>query len=101
MKPVITISRVKFPHKWQALFPNGKTVKFGRRGYEDYTIHHNKVRMGLYIVRHRKRENWSARGMYSPGFWSRWLLWSRPNIYSAMKATEHALDNKFKIKIIK
>ncbi len=64
---------------------SGKTVDFGQRGYSDYTIHKDRERMKRYLQRHaRMGENWSLSGKYTAGFWSRWLLWSRPNLRSAI-----------------
>ena len=31
------------------------------------------------------KENWSKTGFYTAGFWSRWLLWSQPDMVSAKK----------------
>jgi hypothetical protein len=69
--------------KWRAQGP-GWTVNFGAKGYENYTMHHNKHRKALYIQRHQKRENWSD--PKTAGFWSRWLLWEEPSLTSAARA---------------
>jgi hypothetical protein len=81
-------------HKFMAVFPNGKVVRFGRKGYSDYTIHKDKARMGRYMMRHKKRENWTRAGKYTAGFWSRWLLWSRPSLPAAIKQTEKVLGQR-------
>jgi len=81
-------------HKFMAVFNNGKVVRFGRKGYSDYTIHKNKERMERYLTRHRKRENWGKGGQYTAGFWSRWLLWSRPSFNGALRETEKVLGKK-------
>lgn len=86
--------------KFQAVFFDDKTgkklktVKFGQRGYEDYTIHHDSKRMERYLVRHQKREDWTRAGKYSAGWWSRWLLWSKPSFTEALKLTEQKLGEK-------
>jgi hypothetical protein len=100
MKTII-LQQGKFPYKFIALFPDGKKVTFGRQGYSDYTIHHDKERMMRYLIRHAKRENWKKSGKYTAGFWSRWVLWSKPNFKSAIKQTEKILGNKYNIKIKK
>lgn len=102
--------------KWRVTLQDGSTVDFGARGYEDYTIHKNSLRMRNYVRRHggiipRKLEDemepsrvhvgmlkidkstkevWGVRrgGMETPGFWSRWLLWSQPSLAKAIKFTE-------------
>lgn len=78
-------------HKFMAVFPEGKVVRFGRVGYSDYTIHKDKLRMERYITRHRKRETWGKNGQYTAGFWSRWLLWSKPSLDAARKETQRVL----------
>jgi len=71
-----------------------KTVRFGARGYEDYTIHHDKERMKRYVDRHEKREDWTRAGKYSAGFWSKHLLWSKPSFKDALKLTERKIGEK-------
>jgi len=87
-------------HKFTAVFPDGKSVHFGRKGYSDFTKHKDPQRMQMYLTRHRKRENWTRTGRYTAGFWSRWLLWSRPSFKSALKQTEKVLGQRiiFRIK---
>jgi hypothetical protein len=86
--------------KFQAVFFDDKTgkklktVKFGSRPYEDYTQHHDKERMKRYVDRHEKREDWTRSGKYTPGFWSRWLLWSKPSFTDALKLTERKIGEK-------
>ena len=81
-------------HKFMAVFPDGKIVRFGRKGYSDYTIHKDKERMGRYLTRHKKRENWGKNGKYTAGFWSRWLLWSKPSFQAALRQTQSVLGEK-------
>jgi hypothetical protein len=82
--------------KWEARFGDGEaTVLFGDSKYEDYTVHRDEARRLAYLRRHggtkasdyaatdprrKKREDWSASGMHSAGFWSRWLLWNKRTI---------------------
>ena len=89
---MITIIKARPPKKWTAIFPNGKKVSFGAYGYEDYTTHHDKERMMKYIARHKHTEDWSD--PYTPGFWARWLLWSKPTMKEAVKETEKHLKQK-------
>ena len=90
-------------HKFMAVFPEGRgTVRFGLKGFSDYTIHGDPARMKRYIARHAgsasglrsRRENWTRTGAKTAGFWSRWLLWSRPNFTSALRQTEKVLGRK-------
>lgn len=84
MKVILTKSPNRLK-KYRVLFVNsGKHVDFGQKGYSDYTIHKDVERMKRYLSRHaRMHENWKSSGKYSAGFWSRWLLWSKPSLYSA------------------
>ena len=89
-------------HKFMAVFPDGAVVRFGLQGDSDYTMHKNKQRMESYVRRHAgsvnglrsRRENWSKSGAKTAGFWSRWLLWSKPNFTSALRKTEKILGQK-------
>lgn len=72
--------------KFRVTFPDGKYVDFGGKGYSDYTIHKDPVRMKRYLARHgRMGEDWTKRGVRTAGFWSRWLLWSRPSMSEAKR----------------
>jgi len=75
---------------------NGKTVHFGAKGYSDYTKHKQKSRMKRYEIRHRSRENWTKSGIYSAGFWAKWILWNKPGFMASIKDTE----KRFGIKIV-
>ena len=92
---MITISKAKPPKKWTATFPDGKKVSFGAAGYEDYTMHQDKERMENYIKRHQGTENWH--NPYTAGFWSRWLLWSKPTMKEAIKEVEKHLIYKVRV----
>jgi hypothetical protein len=66
--------------KFMIITPSGKKVHFGAVGYESFTTHKDEARKERYIIRHKKRENWTKTGTATPGFWSRWLLWNKPTI---------------------
>ena len=72
-----------------------KTVHFGASGYSDYTKHKDKERMKRYDNRHKTRENWTKSGIDTAGFWSKWILWSKPSLKEAKEYTE----KKFNITI--
>ena len=94
MKTVRVVRDTDGRHKFKAVFPEGRTVHFGAKGYSDYTIHKDATRMKRYVIRHRRRENWGRTGMYTPGFWSRWLLWSRPTLSGAVAKTQRVLGRR-------
>lgn len=72
--------------KWRALFvDDGKKVDFGAAGYSDYTKHKEHERMLRYVQRHKgMHEHWTSSGRFTPGFWARWLLWSKPSFSGAL-----------------
>jgi hypothetical protein len=95
MREVVNVKRaVNGIHKFTAVFPDGSKVHFGRQGYSDYTKHKDRERMERYLTRHRSRENWTRSGAKTPGFWSRWLLWSSPSLKGAAAKTAKVLGKK-------
>jgi len=76
------------------LSPDGYLIHFGAVGYSDYTKHKDPDRKQRYINRHSK-ESWGAKGIYTAGFWARWILWNEPTIAGSIKNTE----KKFRIRI--
>lgn len=120
MKVELSKSKNKLK-KFRVTFPDGTHVDFGGKGYSDYTIHKNPERMRLYVRRHggviddevlelksgkqihkqmltvekSDSENWTAEGVSTAGFWSRWLLWSHPSLSEGVAFVE----KKFKINI--
>ena len=82
--------------KYNVIFvKDGKkyNIHFGAKGMSDYTKHKDRYRKYLYEMRHIRNENWQ--NLESAGAWSKWLLWSRPNINDAIKNIEH----RFKVNI--
>ena len=69
--------------KYMAVFPDGRKVHFGAKGYEDYTTHKDPQRKSNYIARHRPTEDWTKTGLYTAGFWSRYLLWNEPTLQNS------------------
>lgn len=99
----VTVRRARDgKHKFTAEFPDGSRVSFGLKGYSDYTIHKDRERMKRYVTRHAgyaggrlsRRENWTRSGAKTPGFWSRWLLWSAPSFQGALRKTRRVLGKK-------
>lgn len=83
---VILRNSLKKDKKYRVTLEDGKHVDFGGKGYSDFTIHGDPKRMRRYVARHsRMGETWTKSGIASAGFWSRWLLWSRPSMIEAKK----------------
>jgi hypothetical protein len=62
-----------------------KTVRIGARGMDDFTKTRDEEQKQRYIRRHAAREDWTASGILSSGFWSRWLLWNKPTLEASKK----------------
>jgi len=76
---------------------DNKTINFGSSQHENYIIHKDKDRRKRYIERHQKREDWTIKGIKTPGFFSYHLLWTEPTIEGAIDR----LQRKYKsLKII-
>ena len=60
------------------------TVHFGAKGYSDYTKHKDLERKKRYIIRHKKREDWTSTGILTAGFWSRWVLWNKTSFRASV-----------------
>jgi hypothetical protein len=87
-------------HKYKVILMNKetgrqKTVKFGRKGYMDYTLYNQKGSKKEadkhklnYLKRHSKMgEDWSATGSDSAGFYARWILWNLPTLKESLEDT--------------
>lgn len=108
--------------KFRVTFSDGSTTDFGLEPYSDYTRHKDALRMRTYVTRHggnvpvsikkltdpnlvnermlevgtSNKEYWTKKGIKTPGFWSRWLLWSAPTIKKAIQVIENKFDVNIK-----
>ncbi len=71
-------------------------IYFGAAGMSDYTIHKDADRKKRYITRHKAHEDWTRSGIYTAGFYSRWILWNKPSLRESINATA----NRFGLEII-
>lgn len=69
-----------------------KTVHFGSSDYEDYTTHKDIFRKNNYIARHskilKKDGTRAIDDIFSPSWFSMWLLWNKPTLKESIKALE-------------
>lgn len=102
----ISLRKSRLPHKKWSVTISGsartsagsaRTVHFGAAGYEDFTIHKDETRKQRYITRHRKREDWTIRGLYTPGFWSRWILWNKPTLRGSIADTNKRFNLRIRL----
>lgn len=62
-----------------------KTIQFGDKSYENYTIHKNEKRKELYRKRHHKD---NIDDPLSAGSLSWYLLWNKPTLEASIKDYE-------------
>lgn len=101
----ISLHKSALPHKkWSVTIEDtsrsrtGRTVHFGAAGYEDFTIHKDETRKQRYIARHKRRENWTIKGLYTPGFWSRWILWNKPTLRGSIADTNKRFNLRIRLR---
>ena len=98
---VLLTKSPKKDKKFRVVFDDGRHVDFGQIGYSDYTLHKDKRRMERYLVRHKRgHEQWGLRGVYTAGFWSRWLLWSKPSLSGAMRLIRSKFGLSVKVRAL-
>ena len=94
---VIIKKSTKKDKKMMAIFYNNtgnkKTIHFGAAGMSDYTVHKNKDRRKLYLIRHKVNENWN--NPLSAGALSKYILWGR---YTSLYKNIIHFKNKFNFK---
>jgi hypothetical protein len=87
MKLIKIVKSDKPEKKMMAVFESDsgrtKTIHFGARGMDDYTITKNKEQMERYLKRHRSSEDWSKAD--SAGALSRYVLWSATTLEQGIR----------------
>lgn len=87
MKLLKIVRSDKPEKKMMAVFDTGsgrtKTIHFGAKGMDDYTITKDKEQMERYLNRHRSSENWSKPD--SAGALSRYVLWSATTLEQGIR----------------
>ena len=99
MKEIYLHSSSRSDKKYMVII-DGKKIHFGARGYQNYggtgsERHLDEDRKLRYINRHQARENWTKSGIYTAGFWSRWLLWNKKSMSQNIKD----IEQRFGVKI--
>jgi hypothetical protein len=79
-------------HKWVAVFKDGKSVSFGAKGADDFTITHDKEQRLRYRARHKK--DLRSGDPKKPGLLSYYLLWG-PS--SSLTANIKAYEKRFNV----
>jgi hypothetical protein len=96
-----TVYRASNPNKkYTVVFDNGRSVSFGARGYQDYTMHKDPERMRRYKIRHPagpgRREKHGKSGIYTAGFWAMNLLWNKPSL----SASARDISRRFGVRVV-
>lgn len=81
------------PQKKYMVQIDGKIIHFGDSRYSDFLMNQDPERKKRYLARHFPRENWND--IYTPAFWSRWLLWNEPTMEESLKD----IEKRFKLSI--
>ena len=82
-KKVISNQKNNRKNKKYQIIVGDKTIHFGDSRYQDFTQHNDEERKKLYILRHKKREDWSD--PYTSGFWALHLLWNKGSLKASIK----------------
>ncbi len=72
-----------------------KTIHFGDASAKDYTLHtalEREKRKKAYISRHKSREDWTASGIDTAGFWSKHILWNLPSVSASLADTKRRFN---------
>ena len=86
---IITPSKNKL-NKFDATINGTKTISFGQKGAEDYTIHKDDLRKERYILRHQKRGDWT--NPFTSGFYAYYVLWNK----KTLKESIDDMNRRFK-----
>jgi hypothetical protein len=98
------VRKAKGEKKYQVTH-QGKTIRFGQKGYTDYPKHKDHDKMLNYVKRHggiapnyvtSHSEKWGKNGSMTAGFWSRWMLWNKPSISSSLSDMRRRFGMKIK-----
>lgn len=95
MKTFILEKSDKNTKKYKITFINPETnrkksIHFGAKGYDDYITSKDDKKRDRYLQRHSTREDWND--LSSAGAWSRWILWQKKTLPSAIKHMEKMFD---------
>lgn len=82
--------------KFTAIIDNKKTIHFGGKGYEDYTIHKDDERKQRYINRHKKAEDWS--NPLTAGFYAKHILWNKKTLTDSIRDTNKKYNVNIKMR---
>jgi hypothetical protein len=63
-----------------------RIIRIGAKGYSDFIQSKgDEDKKRAYIVRHKTNEDWDKSGIFTAGFWSRWLLWNKETLQESIE----------------
>ena len=82
--------------KYTAVIDNKKSIHFGAKNYEDFTIHKDPLRKKAYLARHKhdKTSNTAYAGFYATN-----LLWNKKTLAESIRDTNDKYNVNIKLKI--
>ena len=98
MKKFVYLMKSSEPNFRYTVIVNKKTIHFGDK-HISKGLEWN-IRKKKYIKNHSGKDKWGISGIYTRGFWDRWLIWNLPK--GGISANVSLVEKKFPdIKIIK
>ena len=91
MTEVVISKSNKKDKKYDARIDGKKTISFGAKGMDDYTITKDDEQKKRYLDRHRKNENWNDHNTAS--FYSTNLLWNKKTLTASIRDTNSKFKN--------
>ena len=97
MTEIVISKSNKKDKKYDARIDGKKTISFGAKGMDDYTITKDDEQKKRYLDRHRKNENPNDHNTAS--FYATNLLWNKKTLSESIKDTNTRFKNlKIKLK---
>ena len=91
MTEIVISKSNKKDKKYDARIDGKKTISFGAKGMDDYTITKDDEQKKRYLDRHRKNENWNDHNTAS--FYSTNLLWNKKTLTASIRDTNSKFKN--------
>ena len=91
MTEIVISKSNKKDKKYDARIDDKKTISFGAKGMDDYTITKDDEQKKRYLDRHRKNENWNDHN--TAGFYSTNLLWNKKTLTASIRDTNSKFKN--------
>lgn len=96
-KMTTTFSLRRCSGKQKFIITNDRTghrVRFGLKGYKDFTQHHDVARKRAYLKRHAQ----DSKSMKKAGFWARALLWNQETLKKSISKVQKERNIRISMK---